>query len=422
MKGVLRLLSALRVIGCVATHSFRGDDEVKIILSGELPRRKETRGKMPERDHVHRTVLTAAANACMFVFGVVLLLMGSLLPSLQVSYTQAGHLGSFPLAGILVAAILAGPILDSVGAKPVLALALVLIAVPLAVIPSLHSYPGLAGAALTYGLGGGLLNTVTNALVSDLNPSGRAAALNLLGFSLSLGAISAPLLMSIGDRLPSSVALRLLATGIAVILLPVLALHFPPAKRPGAPVNLRALNQGPLWLFGMLLFFESGSENCMFVWSSRIAADVLRTSPHRANLALVALSAAHGIGRLIAALWLHEVDGRTVIRLSTAATVAGALVVDASREFPYAVVGIGVIGLGFSTIFPTALGLAGDRFPGESGTVFGALIMVAAVGGMLGPTAGAWLAGNGPLKVLWIPVAAATAVATLTSVAPLQKE
>ena len=376
---------------------------------------------MPEGDHIDRRALTAAANACMFVFGVVLLLMGSLLPSLQVSYAQAGNLGSFPLAGILVATILVGPILDTVGAKLVLASALVLIAVPLAVIPSLHTYLGLAGAALTYGLGGGTLNTVTNALVSDLNASGRAAALNLLGFSLSLGAISTPVLMSIGDRLPSSLALRLLATGIAVILLLVLVLRFPPAKRPGIPVSklLRVLNQGPVWLFGVLLFLESGSENCMFVWSSKIVADVLRTSPHRANLALVALSAAHGIGRLIAALWLHGVCGRTVIRLSTAATIAGAVVVYSSRELPYVVAGIVVIGLGFSAIFPTALGLAGNRFPGETDTVFGALITVAAVGGTVGPTARAWLGGNGALRVLWIPVAAATAIAALTLRLPL---
>ena len=122
---------------------------------------------MPEGNYVQRTALTAAANASMFLFGVVLLLMGSLLPSLHVSYAQAGKLGSFPLAGILVATMLVGPILDTVGAKPALALALVLIAVPVAVIPSLDSYLGLAGAALTYGLGGGALNTVTNALVSD---------------------------------------------------------------------------------------------------------------------------------------------------------------------------------------------------------------------------------------------------------------
>lgn len=209
-----------------------------------------------------------------------------------------------------------------------------------------------------------------------------------------------------------------------MILLLVLLLRFPPAKRPGTPVNklLRALNQGPLWLFGVLLFFESASENCMFVWSSKIVADVLRTGPHRANLALVALSAAHGIGRWIAAFGLRGVDGRTVIRLSTAATVAGALVIHVSREFPYMVIGIVVIGLGFSAIFPTALGLAGDRFPGETGTVFGALMTVAAVGGMVGPTAGAWLGDKGPLRVLWIPVGAATAIAALTLAAPLQKE
>jgi hypothetical protein len=57
-------------------------------------------------------IVNITANACMFVFGAVLLLMGSLLPSLQVSYAQAGNLGAFPLAGILVATVLVGPILN----------------------------------------------------------------------------------------------------------------------------------------------------------------------------------------------------------------------------------------------------------------------------------------------------------------------
>src|SRR5262249_31335572 len=121
-------------------------------------------------------------------------------------------------------------------------------------------------------LGGGTLNTVTNALVSDLNASGRAVALNLLGFSLSLGAMSTPLLMSIGDRLPSSLALRLLATGIAVILLLVLVLRFPPAKRPGTSVSklLRALNQGPVWLFGVLLLLSLAARTACLYGRARL--------------------------------------------------------------------------------------------------------------------------------------------------------
>src|SRR5262249_51634010 len=143
---------------------------------------------------IHRASLIATVNACMFVFGVVLLLMGSLLPSLRVSGARAGSLGSLPLIGILAATILIGPLLDKVGAKPALAAGLALIVAAMTVIPSLVSYPALATTALVYGLGGGILNTATNALVSDLSASGRGVALNLLGFSFSLGAVTAPLL------------------------------------------------------------------------------------------------------------------------------------------------------------------------------------------------------------------------------------
>src|SRR5579875_3244607 len=89
-----------------------------------------------------------------------------------------------------------GPFLDKAGAKSALGAALALIAVALAVMPTLGSYHSLIVAALAYGLGGGILNTATNALVAELNTAGRASALNLLGFFFSLGAVTAPLLMS----------------------------------------------------------------------------------------------------------------------------------------------------------------------------------------------------------------------------------
>ncbi|HEX8879700.1 MAG TPA: hypothetical protein VF749_06705, partial [Candidatus Acidoferrum sp.] len=101
---------------------------------------------MPDATHANRISLAAAANACMFVFGAVLLLMGSLLPTLQFTYSRSGNLGSFPLAGILVSTILVGPILDLMGAKRVLAIALGLVAASLGVMPTLHSYAGIAAA------------------------------------------------------------------------------------------------------------------------------------------------------------------------------------------------------------------------------------------------------------------------------------
>ncbi len=366
---------------------------------------------------IHRAAVVVTVNACMFVFGVVLLLMGSLLPSLRVSNARAGGLGSFPLIGILTATILIGPILDKVGAKPLLAAGLALIAAAMALLPSLASYPAMAAAALVYGLGGGILNTATNAAISDLSASGRGVALNLLGFSFSLGAVTAPLLMSVGATNSSvSLVVRALALAPAVVLVFILALRFPSPAHAGTSLHslMKVLYHPLVWMFGALLFFESGSENCMFVWAGRLVGDALHVATQRADLALVALSVALGAGRLLAALWLRWLSSRNMLLLSAATTIAGAVVVLVGKTLGGMGAGFAVLGLGMSAIFPTTLGLAGDRFPDQTGTVFGAVMTVALVGGASGPLVGGWAASSSPEKVLVIPLVAGAAVAILT--------
>lgn len=375
---------------------------------------------MIEKDASHisiqRTILLVTANACMFVFGVILLLMGSLLPTLGVSGVRAGNLGSLPLIGILTATVLVGPLLDKVGAKPVLAAALALIVAALAVMPLLASFGALAVAALAYGLGGGTLNTATNALVSDLSATRRSAALNLLGFSFSLGAVTAPLLMSLATRNSSASVLRILAIGPGIVLVIVLALKFPPPAHSGTPLRslLQVLANPLVWIFGVLLFFESGNENCMFVWAGKMTADTLHVATQRADLALVALSAALGAGRLLATVWLKRLSGRDLLLVSAALTALAAVLVFTVESFAGVMAGFAVMGLGLSAIFPTALGLAGDRFPDRTGTVFGGIMTVALVGGALGPTVGGWAASSSPSRVLLVPLIGATAVAVLT--------
>jgi MFS family permease len=85
-----------------------------------------------------------------------------------------------------------------------------------------------------------------------------------------------------------------------------------------------------------------------------------------------------------------------------------------SQEFPMAVLGMGVIGLGLASIYPTTLGVAGDHFPRQTGTVFGAIMAVSLVGGTAGPSICGALAATGLRNILWVPIIAAVAVATLT--------
>ncbi len=365
---------------------------------------------------IRRASLIATVNACMFVFGVALLLMGSLLPTLQFSDGRAGSLGSFPLVGILIATALIGPVLDKLGAKIALAAALALIASALALLPSLTSYAGIAIAAFVYGLGAGVLNAATNTLVSSLSASGRSAALNLLGFSFSLGALAVPLLMSFTrGRFSSATVLYALATTSAVVLVFVLMQQFPAPIHSSTPLKklLQVLHQPVVWLFGVLLFFESGNENCMFVWTGKIAQDLLHTSAQRADLALLGLSAALGAGRLLAVLCLRWIGNRNTILLSAGIVAGGAVGVLVSAGFGGVMTGFCLIGFGLSAIFPTVLGMAGDRFPRETGTVFGAIITVGLIGGIAGPLLGGWAAIYNPARVLIVPIVAAAGVAVL---------
>lgn len=368
-----------------------------------------------QRNH---KALVFTINACMFVFGIVLFLMGALLPTLQLGNSHVVNLGSVPLIGILIATLFAGPILDIYGAKQMMIGALVLVAGSLAVLPALRSYSPLAICCLAYGLGGGILNTATNVLIADLNEGSRASALNLLGFFFSGGAVLAPLLLSSsGVGLPPSTALRALAGIAALILVPVILFRFPPPLREG--VRLRKLfsvfNQPLVWLFGLILVFESGSENCVFVWAGKITTDVLHTTAARGGLALAALGAALGIGRLAAILWLRWLGNLGTIWVSVLQILAGIAIALVARNLPEMVLAMAVIGLGISAIYPTVLGIASNRFSSETGTVFGAIIALGLLGGAVGPTVGAHQAAYGPLHVLWIPAVCAVAVGVLST-------
>jgi MFS family permease len=121
-----------------------------------------------------------------------------------------------------------------------------------------------------------------------------------------------------------------------------------------------------------------------------------------------------GAGRLLAALSLKRLGSRNLLLFSSGVIMGGAAVVALGRTFGGMLAGFGLLGLGMAAVFPTALGVAGDRFPENTGTVFGAIMTVALLGGTAGPTIGGWMAGLHPATVLMVPLAAALGIAACT--------
>ena len=144
---------------------------------------------------VHTRWLTISAYSGMFGFGIVMALLGAILPlisqRLQFDPAHAGGLFLAMNGAMLVTTLALGPLLDRFGLRPALGIAPLFVAAALVLIAGTDSFNGLVAAVVSLGIGGGALNQTTNTLVADLHEDAqrKSAALNLLGVFYGVGAL-----------------------------------------------------------------------------------------------------------------------------------------------------------------------------------------------------------------------------------------
>jgi fucose permease len=349
---------------------------------------------------IHRGRLKAAAFAGMFLFGVVMALLGAVLPLL------AGRL-AFDLAGagnlflgmnfaMLASMMGLGPLMDRLGIKPALSLGAALMAAALVRIASADTYGAVMAGGVLLGLGGGALNGGANTLVADLHqhPREKSSALNILGIFFGIGALFLPFAIgSLIELLGWAPILYFTAALGALLALASLAMAFPPPKAAGGlrPAELGRVVRDPLvLLLGFLLFFQSGNEFIVGGYLSSFVSRELGAPITTASYCLAAYWGSILAGRLAASRLVLRLEGRIIVLGSAAVTAAGVLVLVGSPGYWQAAVGTVLTGLGFAGIYPAVLAFAGSRYQERSGTVFGILFSIALVGGMALP----WLVGR----------------------------
>ncbi len=366
--------------------------------------------------------LMASACAGMFVFGIVMAVLGAILPALfdRIAFSkgQAGSLFLVMNMAMLLMSLVFGPVVDRSGFKIFLIVCALAVSAALVMFLGAGAYGGLLAAAAILGLGGGGLNGGTNALVSDVFPDRRGAALNTVGIFFGFGALAIPFL--IGALLGWAGLAPILAAAAALALVPAVlfsANRFPAAKHAqGFPMRRAAAIAGhpALWLCAFLLFFQSANEFTMGGWLSTHLHESFGMTATAAAMALAGYWAAMMSGRLLTARLSRRFSGATLVFAGAALSVAAAALVALARSAPAAAAGAVLTGLGFAAIYPTTLAVAGDLFPEFTGTAFSVIFAVALVGGMLSP----WLAGrvaeaDGVRTAMLIPVGNAVMVLLL---------
>ena len=342
--------------------------------------------------------LQASAFAGIFVFGIVMAVLGAILPSLferlRIDKAEAGGLFLFMNFAMLVMSFFFGPVVDRFGFKHFLAASALLVALSFGLLAIAPSYGLIVLAVVVLGLGGGGLNGGTNALINDLHPGGQGPALNLLGVFFGFGALTIPFL--IGTLLSWGGVVRILFLAAAAGFIPLIMFAtqpFPEAKQPqGFPIrDVRRISGDPLlWLCAFILLFQSGNEFTIGGWISTYLQEGFRLKPSAASLVLAGYWAVFMAGRFAASRIVRKTGNHSLVLGSAVLSLAAAVLLVAAPAVGLAIAAILLLGLGFAAIYPTTLATAGARFASISGTAFSVIFTVALCGGMLSP----WLAGT----------------------------
>ena len=344
---------------------------------------------------MNRTRLFLSACAGMFLFGIALVLLGTLfgLPQMRerlelTTLVRQGDLQTLLLFGVLLSTVFVGPLMDRFGHKLVLTLSAALVAVALGGFAFATGYRAAQAFTLLLGIGGGGLNMATNVLVSDIYGEDRGGRLNQLGVFFGVGALFMPFVTAWVVR---AITQLVLASALlsAVCVVAYAILKFPPAREAtGTSIleSFQAVRYPGVLLFGLLLFFESGNESAMTAWTSTWATS-LGANVRNATLTLALLQGMMMLGRLLAAPVLRHVSKTQLVLASAVGGFLSVAVVLSATSVPVLALGAALTGLTFASIYPTVLALAGDRYRRYSATVFGILFTIGLSGGMFYPWA-----------------------------------
>ena len=360
----------------------------------------------------NRKYVFAAACLAMLVFGIVMTILGSVLPSLIVKFgldkVDAGSLFPLMTVGMLIGSLFFGPVVDRYGYKIPFILSCALILAGLEVLAFENQLSIMRLAMFLVGLGGGVVNGGSNALVADIAEEDRGAKLSLLGVFFGIGAFGIP--MSLGVLLGYFDYTTLIAVIGWTLLIPILFflfIRFPaPKQMQGFPLKegLKLIKEVPLLLFGLILFFESGMEITVGGWTSTFFSEELMIDTSRAVFYLSFYWLALMAARIIIPKLLKTMQADRLLRGFIFLAIAGSLLLIFTRNLGLALAGVMLIGFGFAAVFPVILGLVGDRYPHLSGTAFSVVFVMALTGGSLMPYLSGLVGNSHGLRMAFIIV------------------
>ncbi len=377
----------------------------------------------------NKKLVFIAACFGMLIFGIVMAVLGAVLPSIIVKFDidkiDAGSLFLLLTFGMLVGSMVFGPIVDRYGFKGLLILCAAIIAIGIQGIAFAPSMFVLRLSLLFIGFAGGAINGGTNALVSDISEERRGSGLAYLGAFFGVGAFGVPLLLgTLLDRFSYETIIAAVGATIVLPWLLFVFLRFPkPKHEQGFPIaeGLGLTKEGTLLLFGLILFIQSGMEMTVGGWSATFLIEEVQVDAQRAVLFLSLFWLGMVFARLVLGALLKYISAASVLWFSLLIAFTGSLMMLLSNGAGTAVTGLVLAGLGFAAVFPVIFAYVGDIYSRLSGTAFSVVLVMALTGGMLYPYVTGILANSFGLRISLIIIPCSLVISGIVSIIVLRR-
>jgi fucose permease len=387
-----------------------------------------------------------AAHAAFLPIGIVTVLLGPLLPMLSarwgLNYTQAGSLFTAQFLGSTVGVFVSGFLVSRRGFRFATNAGLLAMALGVGALLFGSRTTGLF-CILLYGFGLGLAIPAINLYVAAANPARRSAALNLLNFSWSVGAVACPFVVAAAAKTDKVGVFLISLAGFLLLVffgIATLPKFFDQSissqsifsqsdsgevakadKDPAPIVSPITSRRHMLVLLAALFFLYVGAENGFGGWIASYAKSLKSTS-----LALPVLMPSFFYAALMLGRWmapfllrggetptceikLRETNLARFGMLLGSCGMAGLLV---SRTMPLVAASAAVAGLGLAAAYPITIARLSREFGPEAARVGSVMFTMANLGGAFVP----WAVGFAShrfddLRVgLVVPLAAALAM------------
>jgi MFS transporter, FHS family, glucose/mannose:H+ symporter len=369
--------------------------------------------------------LTAAAHAAFVPIGVVTVLLGPLLPALSsrwsLNYAQAGTLFTAQYLTSTLGVAASGFLVSRWGFRFAINAGLFAMALGVGALPWTSHIFGVACIAC-YGVGMGLAVPAANLLVAEVNPARRSAALNLVNFSWSVGAVACPFLVAAASQRNCT---PLLLDGIAALMILVIAGIAAMPANIVEPTAESASGQGASWamrsnrhallLLAAIFFLYVGTENAFGGWTASYAKSLPGIPAAWSVMTPSFFYSALLFGRWAAPLVLRYMDEVSLARWGLLAGCAGMTGLILSHKMPALAASTAFAGLGLAAVYPITISLLSREFGPAATRVGSIMFTMANLGGASLP----WLVGFlssrfADLRVgLAVPLAAAVVMYVL---------